>query len=95
MRSLQYLNTSKSTSHFSKESDLPWLVEKMSPIASTNGEGDEKTFAQHDEVVAEEINREQTPWQCMRLNPKIVLWSLFANRKWNLVYIDSISFELG
>jgi hypothetical protein len=35
----------------------------------------------HDEEVVEEIDREITPWQCLRQNPKIVMWSLFANSK--------------
>ncbi|KAK0383014.1 hypothetical protein NLU13_8930 [Sarocladium strictum] len=44
-----------------------------------------KSQAFHDEEVIEVIDREQTTWQCLAQNPKIVLWSLFANRKRSLV----------
>jgi hypothetical protein len=40
-----------------------------------------KTNAFHNEEVIEAIDHEQTTWQCLAQNPKIILWSLFANRK--------------
>jgi hypothetical protein len=40
-----------------------------------------KAHAFHDEEVIEVIDREQSTWQCLRQNPKIISWSLFANRK--------------
>ncbi|KXJ85632.1 general substrate transporter [Microdochium bolleyi] len=55
----------------------------MSPGATETAVGDAKANAYHNEAVVEEIDREQTPWQCLKQNPKIVLWSLFANRKFN------------
>ncbi|KAI1873996.1 uncharacterized protein JN550_002575 [Neoarthrinium moseri] len=38
-----------------------------------------KANAFHNEEVIEEIDYEMSPWQCLRQNPKIVLWSLFVN----------------
>ncbi|KAI0141517.1 general substrate transporter [Pestalotiopsis sp. NC0098] len=38
-----------------------------------------KPNAFHDEDVVEGVDRELSPFQCLRQNPKIVAWSLFAN----------------
>ncbi|KAM0812368.1 putative Major facilitator superfamily (MFS) profile domain-containing protein [Seiridium cardinale] len=38
-----------------------------------------KTNAFHHEEPIEEVDHQMSPWQCLRQNPKIVAWSMFAN----------------
>lgn len=49
-----------------------------------------KPNAFHDEDVVEGVDRELSPFQCLRQNPKIVAWSLFANSE---SYIHSSIFS--
>lgn len=49
------------------------------PEATVADEVVAKANAFHHEEVVEELDHEMSPWQCLRQNPKIVAWSLFAN----------------
>lgn len=53
----------------------------MTRADSFKAQATSKANAYHSEDVLEDIDREQTPWQCLKQNPKIVGWSLFANCK--------------
>lgn len=39
----------------------------------------EKPGVNHEEIVVVAADKELTAWQCMRANPKIVMWALYAN----------------
>ncbi|GKT46126.1 uncharacterized protein ColSpa_06307 [Colletotrichum spaethianum] len=41
----------------------------------------DKIYVQHNEEASREADRQMSPWQCLRQNPKIVLWTLYANSK--------------
>lgn len=39
----------------------------------------DKPAADHDENAIVQEDEDMTPWQCVVANPKVVLWTLFAN----------------
>ncbi|GKT80480.1 maltose permease [Colletotrichum tofieldiae] len=41
----------------------------------------DKIDVQHNEEALREADRQMSPWQCLRQNPKIVIWTLYANSK--------------
>jgi hypothetical protein len=41
----------------------------------------DKANVDHQEIIAVAADEEMTAWQCMVANPKIVLWTLYANSK--------------
>ncbi len=50
-------------------------------MANEEYSDDMKATAKHDETVAVEADQ-ISPWQCMAQNPKIILWTLYANSTW-------------
>lgn len=49
--------------------------------ASKSSEVFDKPHADHHEDAANIADHEMSPWQCIKQNPKIVMWTLFTNGK--------------
>lgn len=49
-------------------------------MAQPNGDG-EKAVMEHHEIAVVAADKEMTAWECIRANPKIVLWTIYANSK--------------
>lgn len=50
-----------------------------------------KVQAVHDEYTQQEVQNPQTPWQCMKENPKVMLYTLYANLGSLMIGYDNLS----
>jgi hypothetical protein len=50
-------------------------------MANEEYSDDMKAAAKHDETAAVETDQ-ISPWQSMAQNPKVILWTLYANSMW-------------
>lgn len=39
----------------------------------------DKAAVDHQEIMAVPTDEQMTPWQCMVANPKMIMWTLYAN----------------
>jgi MFS transporter, SP family, general alpha glucoside:H+ symporter len=53
-----------------------------------------KQHAAHEEVAEVERKEELTPWQCLKANPKIVLWTLYANIGSTMVGYENLALSV-
>lgn len=42
-----------------------------------------KVDVEHIDDMATRVDHEMTPWQCIRKNPKAIIWTVYANRAVN------------
>ncbi|WYZ46654.1 hypothetical protein EsH8_IX_000879 [Colletotrichum jinshuiense] len=54
----------------------------------------DKIDVQHNEDVLREADRQMSPMQCLRQNPKIVLWTLYANVGSTLVGFENLALSV-
>lgn len=69
-------------------SSVPWfrkLLDQLTMVQlSENDHKDgviDKVDISHDEDAFVQADREMTAWQCICANPKVALWTLYANSK--------------
>lgn len=53
-----------------------------------------KQKAVHDEVAEVDTTTELTPWRCLKANPKIVLWTLYANIGSTMVGYENLALSV-
>ncbi|KAL0932818.1 maltose permease [Colletotrichum truncatum] len=54
----------------------------------------DKVQVSHNEEALREADRQITPWQCLRQNPKIALWTLYANIGTTLVGYENLALSV-